>query len=545
METPHLSTTNSDPVDGKLGGDFVHIDAPPDFLHTQGNPQHDLSVAPDTEQNGFARSGSPHSTSKVDPVVEQGKEELTGLYTENTAPHGSCSPQNRDEHLLGTSPDTDTNINATTQYDSPTVQGNEQNLARFDASRSTTKPTPVGNLREQTNIVIFGETGVGKSSIINLIADQELADTSNDTLGCTFQHKRHSVMLGDMSCSLWDTAGLDEGTEGTVPAEIAEKNLRGLMRELGQSGGIHLIIYCIRASRLTKALKRNYDLFYVTVCQKNVRVALVVTGLEHQLDEMEMWWATNEAALQRYGMRFDAHACVTTLNVGDPTIQQRRSHSRQLLCELVVKYSELPPWKFDASLLSWVLPMFGMASLRNTAAIRKVLVCGGFIDPLSRKAVDLHKNTEQIGDRQYTFVQVNKRTPHTPAPRMTEDTGNLGAGVLVFYTSPLENHRMSSIDVNALKTFYAEGGQLCPVIVVLQGCHNEKVALACWSEFVSRHGNIRGCFTPLPSTPDDARETLNVLIKDLYVEPAEVKGPGRLRKIMDAGKYIRFLYCLS
>ncbi|KAG6377582.1 hypothetical protein JVT61DRAFT_15400 [Boletus reticuloceps] len=536
-EPPHLSTINPDPVDGNLGEDFVHVNARTDFLDTQGNPQHDLSVAPDTEQNGFARSDSPHSTSKFAPVVEQGKEDLTGLYTENTTPHGSCGPQleNRDQHLSGTSPDTefpDKNINATTQYDSPTVQGNEQNLARFDPSRSATKPTPVGNPREQTNIVIFGETGVGKSSIINLIADRELADTSNDTLGCTFQHKRHSVMLGDMSCSLWDTAGLDEGTEGTVPAEIAENNLRGLMRELGQSGGIHLIIYCIRASRLTKALKRNYDLFYVTVCRKKVPVALVVTGLEHQIGEMETWWATNEAALQRFGMRFDAHACVTTLNVGDPTIRQRRSHSQKLLCELVVKYSELPPWKVDASLISWVLPMFRMASPRNTAAIRKVIVYGSFID--SGKTVVLHNDTEQIGDRQYAFIQVNKHTtPHTPSPRMTEDTGNLSAGMLVFYSSPLVNHCMSSADVGALKRFYAEGGQLCPVIVVQQGCHDENVT-AYWSEFTSRHG-IQAHFTSLPSTPDDAREALNVLIEDLYVEPAEVKGPGRIKKIMDAG----------
>ena len=138
------------------------------------------------------------------------------------------------------------------------------------------------------NIIVFGETGVGKSSVINLIIGEKRAHTSNDVLGCTFKHERYGIELQGVPFALWDTTGLDEGSEGTVPADIAENNLSLLMEELARTGGIHLVIYCIRGSRLTRALKHNYDLFYVAICRRKVSVALVVTGLEHQEGGMEL-----------------------------------------------------------------------------------------------------------------------------------------------------------------------------------------------------------------------------------------------------------------
>jgi hypothetical protein len=99
-----------------------------------------------------------------------------------------------------------------------------------------------------------------------------------------------------MLCALWDTTGLDEGTEGTVPVALAESNLRSLIQELANTGGIHLVVYCMCAARLTKALQRNYDLFYVMVCRKKVPVVLVVTGPERQPG------SANEAVLQQHRM---------------------------------------------------------------------------------------------------------------------------------------------------------------------------------------------------------------------------------------------------
>ena len=392
------------------------------------------------------------------------------------------------------------------------------------------------------NIILYGETGVGKSSIINLIAGRELTHTSNDALGCTFQHQRYIVEPNGMSCALWDTTGLDEGSEGTVPAAQAESNLRSLIQDLANTGGIHLVVYCVRATRLTKALQRNYDLFYVTVCRKKVPVALVVTGLEHQQGDMETWWAANEAVLRRYGMRFDAHACVTTLEVDDHVIQQRRYHSQRLLRELVIRYSMLPAWKAEPSFISSVLPMLRTALHKTLAAgrtkksitIRRVVICdmasasNTSTTSLVKLSPDIplgtHTEWVQIEGRSYEFIHVDKRMLRMRIPQAqhvgTIDVGS-GAGVLVFYTSPLGSTAIPQEELDMLEVFYEiAGGQTCPMLVVLRGCDNEERATReCRNLLASRHKNIQAYFTTF------SNQKLTEMIEGLCIEHVEVKIP--------------------
>ncbi|KAF9231201.1 hypothetical protein BU15DRAFT_11629, partial [Melanogaster broomeanus] len=82
------------------------------------------------------------------------------------------------------------------------------------------------------NIVIFGDSGVGKSSIINMLTG------SSSAIGPTFESSNYMIPINDETFSVWDTTGLDEGTHGRVLAEVAEKNLTKLLRELGGANGI-------------------------------------------------------------------------------------------------------------------------------------------------------------------------------------------------------------------------------------------------------------------------------------------------------------------
>ncbi|KAG2357650.1 hypothetical protein BDR07DRAFT_357030 [Suillus spraguei] len=74
--------------------------------------------------------------------------------------------------------------------------------------------------RDTCNIVIFGETGSGKSSLVNLITGRQTAQTSPDATGCTTEitlHEHDVVTQGKtVKVQLFDTPGLDEGPHGTV-----------------------------------------------------------------------------------------------------------------------------------------------------------------------------------------------------------------------------------------------------------------------------------------------------------------------------------------
>ncbi|KAG1764540.1 P-loop containing nucleoside triphosphate hydrolase protein [Suillus occidentalis] len=165
------------------------------------------------------------------------------------------------------------------------------------------------------NIVIFGETGTGKSSIINAIAREQLAKTSDDATGCTSSHKRHPVTISGQRFVLFDTAGFGEGPAGRVPDAEAKRQLKSLLCQLmssrSPSDGIDLLVYCMSSRTTTlPAIVRAYDTFYARVCRKKVPIVIVITGLEKE-PNMESWWDKNKGMFKN--MRFAGHACVTAL----------------------------------------------------------------------------------------------------------------------------------------------------------------------------------------------------------------------------------------
>lgn len=178
------------------------------------------------------------------------------------------------------------------------------------ASSSNLETSPLGG-----NIVIFGETGSGKSSVINAIAGKQLAKTSDDATGCTPCYKRYPVSFSGQRFVLFDTAGFGEGPAGRVPDPQAKRQLKSLLRQLmssrSPSDGIDLLVYCM-SSKTTAlpAVVRAYDTFYARVCRKKVPIVIVITGLENE-PSMESWWDRNKDKFK--SMHFAGHACVTVL----------------------------------------------------------------------------------------------------------------------------------------------------------------------------------------------------------------------------------------
>lgn len=218
-------------------------------------------------------------------------------------------------------------------------------------------PIPYPSADDSTpNVIVFGESGVGKSSLINMITGTDSAATSNEAVGCTFQSTSYDVELKGCKYRLWDTIGLNEGERGTASPERSIQNLHGLVLNL-QHEGVNLLVYCIRGSRIRDIIKINYDLFWKIICNKQVPIALVVTGLENE-EDMENWWTNNSTDLAARGMQFGDHACVTTtkgkqMKNGEHMFEAEFDFSVQLVRELIVKCCPKTPWKPDRS--QWLI----------------------------------------------------------------------------------------------------------------------------------------------------------------------------------------------
>ncbi|KAF9222608.1 hypothetical protein BS17DRAFT_783129 [Gyrodon lividus] len=161
------------------------------------------------------------------------------------------------------------------------------------------------------NVVFIGETGVGKSLVIQRITDTPEGgiNINNDGVAATTACQSYGMRIDEKRYQIWDTAGLGEGSEGRVPAKRAEKALKDLLSNLAQTEGVHLLVFCMRAGRMTTASKGVYQTFVVGVCQKKVPALLVVTHLDKQADR-EIWWTDNGSAIARHEMTFCSYACV-------------------------------------------------------------------------------------------------------------------------------------------------------------------------------------------------------------------------------------------
>ena len=199
-------------------------------------------------------------------------------------------------------------------------------LPSGDPSTPTQPPT--------VNVVLFGETGVGKSSVINLIARQELAKVSSDVNGCTMQSTRYNISFDDMHFSIFDTIGLEEPQMGVNGYLKAIEKAYELIAKLGAAGGIHLLLFCMRGGRITATTQSNYRLFCECLCNTKVPIALVFTGLEREV-EMEDWWTRNKTHIEHYGIKSNGHACVTAVQDDTPGEDLKYTESQRRIRELL------------------------------------------------------------------------------------------------------------------------------------------------------------------------------------------------------------------
>lgn len=205
------------------------------------------------------------------------------------------------------------------------------------------------------NIVIFGETGVGKSSIINMLLGEDKAHVSDGGMGCTFKNDVYTVNIDGSPFHLYDTAGLNEGQAGTLMGSAAISSLYKLIRCL--SGGVSLLVFCMRAPRITDNTVKNYNIFYKAFCQSKVPIVIVVTGLENTEPVMDSWWPTNVRDFEKHGMMFVGHACVTATK-GKKTkhgyrYEEEYKESKGKIEELILRHYTPTGWNVASCSLAF------------------------------------------------------------------------------------------------------------------------------------------------------------------------------------------------
>ncbi|KIJ05364.1 hypothetical protein PAXINDRAFT_57123, partial [Paxillus involutus ATCC 200175] len=223
------------------------------------------------------------------------------------------------------------------------------------------------------NVIIFGETGAGKSSVINLLAGKEVAEIASTSMGCTFQSSCYPMMVAGSLFTIFDTAGLNEGDPKTMNKSNAIRQLYQLITSL--KGGVSLLLFCMRAPRIKDSHVQNWRLFQEIICAEKVPIAIIITGLENEDGSMDNWWVENRDNFEHQGMRPAGHACVTATKGkkrGDRYLfAEEYAESRAKVQQLIVKCALQKPWVVPK--LKWFAET-GFLCIRNKIIRKEVLI---------------------------------------------------------------------------------------------------------------------------------------------------------------------------
>jgi hypothetical protein len=179
------------------------------------------------------------------------------------------------------------------------------------------------------------------------MAGRDRAKTSPDMGRCTMQWEEHPVTFDGCDYNVFDTVGLEEPQLGKDEYLNVIVNAYNLITKLNKEGGIDLLLFCVRAGRVTATLQTNYRLFYEWLCEEKVPIALVLTGLEREPDSMDDWWVRNKQIFAKNEIRVAGHACITAANHLDGRPKQLYEESRCLVRNLVRTHTQGEGGKWD------------------------------------------------------------------------------------------------------------------------------------------------------------------------------------------------------
>ncbi|KAG2342792.1 kinase-like protein [Suillus weaverae] len=192
---------------------------------------------------------------------------------------------------------------------------------------------PVINLpSKKCNIVVAGAIGSGKSSVVNLLCGELVAQTSNNTGRCTREWTDYQTSFRNTRYTVFDTVGFacSNGTS-LGPKERPENHEKWQIREIHEQRCIDLLLLCVPSRNFhVQAVHDVHKRIQDQLHGRHVPIILVFTHFEER-STIDSWWSRISLTLQPQLKSIANHICITSID--DKCLGESRKHIFQIIAQ--------------------------------------------------------------------------------------------------------------------------------------------------------------------------------------------------------------------
>ena len=197
------------------------------------------------------------------------------------------------------------------------------------------------------HVALAGNTGVGKSTLVNVLKGKEIAEVNNNVRPCTTRTTKYEVVEGGTTYCIWDTRGLNEGSEKAVLPTLRkfvgilpgpERDLKNLLR--GKNPKVSLVLLCIEAKKIRVNVHwKIYNKIYVDFCERGLKVAVVVTQMGEKDFKGSEWKGrcklTARGVVEEFPDGRLMEAVPQFVELNDPSVEDCRGRILRLISNAV------------------------------------------------------------------------------------------------------------------------------------------------------------------------------------------------------------------
>jgi hypothetical protein len=99
---------------------------------------------------------------------------------------------------------------------------------------------------------------------------------------------------------------------------------------------------------VSNTIQQNYILFFEFLCQEQVPLALVITGLENE-KSMDAWWTMNKVHIENSGIVPVTHVCITTIQGYQNAYEARYFEPRKKVLNMLKELGDRDGCSVDVS----------------------------------------------------------------------------------------------------------------------------------------------------------------------------------------------------